>query len=423
LAVLVLEVAGFRHQGITMHLVLVLLILMTAGFTAAWACRKGAQVFLLYSSCALALIAVEVVLRVKDPRTDNPWAPLFRFDRNLGWAFAPGAEVQWRTEGSIHSHVRINSAGFRDREYSEVPSDAPHSLIAILGDSFVANINVNEDEVFTNLMGQQLGPELAVRNFGIPGYGQVQEFVLLQQLLATQKPKLACVVLYIGNDFEDNLGDAGVRGYQRPRCRLDADGNVEVSGDLKESDRVGAHTSIHSLIAETRIHGLVTGAVKRFVSDTTASNRLPFQVRYCPSEWGELQTHAWRIMCALLTAMAHACDQYECEFAVVLAPTRWQADKQEWGRIIHGNHLNANEFDRAKPNEVIHSFCAEQGYLCLDLLPSLERYVNLGEQLYFETDEHWNARGQVRVAEALVTWIREWNGRVSPSFETASGPQ
>jgi lysophospholipase L1-like esterase len=58
-----------------------------------------------------------------------------------------------------------------------------------------------------------------------------------------------------------------------------------------------------------------------------------------------------------------------------------------------------------QPYEMMQAFCAQEELTCLDLLPVLKEYA--GEQLYFTTDMHLNARGNAILAETLAGWIEE----------------
>jgi hypothetical protein len=61
---------------------------------------------------------------------------------------------------------RLNSRGFRDRE---IPPKSPDRYrIVVVGDSFTAGNSIAEEERFSNLIGQFLGPSYKVFNFGRP---------------------------------------------------------------------------------------------------------------------------------------------------------------------------------------------------------------------------------------------------------------
>jgi hypothetical protein len=403
LVVLSLELAGYRHEGVTMQVLLAVGTIAGLALAAAWAVGKAPQVLLLYITCCLMIILAEIVLRVTDSSITNPWTSVFCFDARLGWHLVPGAEVEWHTGRERTTHVRINSDGFHDRDYERAIGPNTTPVMAVLGDSMVANINVEQPEVFTALVQQQT-PLWSVRNFGVGGYGQVQELLLLKDVLRTWSPKIAVIVVYPGNDFTDNLGDYGVTGYHRPGCRLSSDGDLELLGDVTASDRRLPPPTIHSFISGTRLYGLAKSAAERTLF---SKKEMPFEFRLCRREWGTEETYAWEIMKALLAAMARECQQHDCVFAVVVAPCHWQVQQEDWQQVAVEYRLDRSVYSRAGPNERIVAVCAERGYPCLDLLPVLKRFADQGERLYYRTDIHWNAQGQIRVAEAIAQWMRQ----------------
>jgi hypothetical protein len=93
--------------------------------------------------------------------------------------------------------------GFRD---NDLPTDPAVRRIMFVGDSFVSNLAVKDDEVFTELMERAL-PRTAVLNFGVNGFGPVQEYLLLQRWLDQVRPALVVVMIYVRNDFQDNVAD------------------------------------------------------------------------------------------------------------------------------------------------------------------------------------------------------------------------
>jgi len=55
-------------------------------------------------------------------------------------------------------------------------------------------------------------------------------------------------------------------------------------------------------------------------------------------------------------------------------------------------------------------FCASEGLTCLDPLPMFAERAAVGEQLYYATDIHLNARGNAVLAEWHAAWLAEHPG-------------
>lgn len=369
--------------------------------------RRLPEALALCLSVAAALVLAEVGLRFV-PALHPPggkYDQLFQFDRDLGWSFRPHAEEVVASEDEYRTLVKVNSEGFREREPD--PNTAP--VVAVLGDSFVSNFGVDQAEVFTRQMHGALQPAVSVRNFGVNGYSQVQELLLLDRLVRAARPALVLMVLYVQNDLDDNTGAFDwERGVRRPRCRLRGDGTLSIEAHLSEP-RADPGPSPVDRLRELRLYRLLRKAFHRFRPDRVPLGEQPPEVRYCRVPMGAAERVAFETTQALMRAAEEKCASQGCALGFVLAPSLWQVEAAEWGRLLERFSLPSPSMDRRQPNRLLAQFCARQGYPCIDLLPVLEARAREGERLYFRKEQHWNALGQRRVAEALVRWIRDEN--------------
>ncbi len=282
----------------------------------------------------------------------------------------------------------------------------------MIGDSFVSNFGVEAPEVFTALMQKNLGDTVSVRNFGVNGYGQVQELLLLDEVLESHRPKAVLVVVYTRNDLDDNLGifDWNL-GYRRPDCSLTSDGQIQIAPRVRELEPARKFeaaswlAAVERAIASTRTHRLLTGVLGCAFGKQGALQLRPPELRYCKRELEPRERKAVELTTALLSEMKRKCDQHHCAFGVILAPSLWQVERQEWQRLLRDYRLDARDYDRSLPNRLLATFSQEMGYPCLDLLPALEIAAAAGESLYYPREQHWNKRGQERVAAAIGAWV------------------
>ena len=79
--------------------------------------------------------------------------------------------------------------------------------IALLGDSFIYGFGVNEEEVISTLLedelrdtSQQDGIDFEVLNFAVSGFGQAEELVTYQQRVKSYQPD-EVVIFYYNNDI------------------------------------------------------------------------------------------------------------------------------------------------------------------------------------------------------------------------------
>lgn len=138
---------------------------------------------------------------------------VFRHDPKLGWFPIP--KTRTRIKASRPIEVVNNSKGFRAPE--QHPDDRPG--IAFMGDSFVWGYDVEASERFTEKL-QARHPEWNIFNFGVSGYGTDQEYLLLQEIFDTYKPRIVFLVFCSETDDEDNSSNIRYGGYYKPYCTV-----------------------------------------------------------------------------------------------------------------------------------------------------------------------------------------------------------
>jgi hypothetical protein len=152
----------------------------------------------------VGLLAVESVLRLVG--FSSP--PTSRRDDFCGTIRRPGVEYYQSQEGG--AWVRVNSAGFRDEEWT--PAKPPETYrIAVLGDSYVEAVQVSLGERFTEVLERELdrseaigGKRLEVMSFGLSGFGTAQELMCLRHHVWQYSPDLVLLAVTTGNDVRNN---------------------------------------------------------------------------------------------------------------------------------------------------------------------------------------------------------------------------
>jgi len=122
------------------------------------------------------------------------------------YELVPGA---WGT--FVGQPVKMNSAGFRDREHTiNKPPDT--FRVAVLGDSIAFGWGVKQEERFTEVLEVLLNstrsttqPLVECLNFGIPGYNSVMEEALLRDVVLAYSPDVVVVNLVTNDDEAPNF--------------------------------------------------------------------------------------------------------------------------------------------------------------------------------------------------------------------------
>ena len=166
----------------------------------------GWNALLLVAGLLLIGIAGEAWFRLTKPFMERQ-LPIV-FVPGIGRMLAPGVAVNWTNYLNFWVTERTNSLGFLDAEPVSPQRAASSCHISIIGDSFVAALEVPIADKFqvrlAQLAAQRL-PELDITAsaYGLGGSGQFGQLPLYDHFARRLHPELAVLVFY-PNDFIDN---------------------------------------------------------------------------------------------------------------------------------------------------------------------------------------------------------------------------
>ena len=169
-------------------------------------------------------------------------------DPVLGWKYKPTKNpVERRLSESITYSISINSDGFRDDEFR--PNDK--FKVMLLGDSMTFGMEIDQKEIFSNLIEQNLVDSMSidqvdVMNFGITGYSTAQELICFEYYAPIVKPDIAILMLFEQNDFLDNDLYFSTGKY-RPHFALN-NGELEFRDRPSRSERLTGYLRDKSII-------------------------------------------------------------------------------------------------------------------------------------------------------------------------------
>lgn len=154
------------------------------------------------TSVVAAAIIVEIGLRIAG--LSYPlWIGL---DLQLGASFRPGLSGRFSREGS--AQVSINSDGFNAPNFKREKVEN-ELRIAVIGDSFVAALQVDQDQhfsVFTREGVKRCLPNryIAVLPFGVNGFNTVQQLLTYRHRVRGFKPDIVVLAPFAENDIPEN---------------------------------------------------------------------------------------------------------------------------------------------------------------------------------------------------------------------------
>jgi hypothetical protein len=358
--------------------------------------KKRKEITLLAVSTGIAIIVCELFLRIFLPQISNH-ENLFDYDAALGWKFVPNGKGLVIYPGGIRNPVETNSMGFRDR----APSADKKRKILVLGDSFVSNISVKDNEVFTEIMEEQL-EKYDVQNFGVSGYGQVQEYLLLQKWIKTIKPDIVLLIIFVQNDFTDNIGPHW--RYTRPYATLETEDSILVIHPQPKNQQGKNAKDSLGIFSQSHVNILITRSLNKFFPERDSSYTPP-EFYTCESPPSESHNLRFRIMEELLLKIANLGKENDVPVVFALAPSNVQIEDELWEAFVKKNQKNQKKYLRSLPNNRLMEFARRNHLLMLDFFPPLLQESKKKVKLYHHVEQHWTKEGNRVAANALLNFL------------------
>ncbi len=123
-----------------------------------------------------------------------------------GLLFPPGSEFPYQTPEFSH-RARINSLGFRDREWHREKNSSTTRILAI-GDSFTFGMGVELGQTWPKILEQRLraqGLDLEIANLGSPGAGPSEYAEVAEKAIPLLKPDKIVIAVLQGDDLAQTI--------------------------------------------------------------------------------------------------------------------------------------------------------------------------------------------------------------------------
>lgn len=362
------------------------------------------------------LMICELLLRV----TGVSYPVFVRTDSILGASHIPGARGWYTREG--RSWVEINSDGLRGPQIA-VQKPANTYRIALLGDSYVEAVQVpfesSVGEVLEHRLSALEGRPVEVLNFGVGGYGTLQELLILQQKVWKYSPDLIILAVTTGNDISDNYRPLKriqyVPFYVFHDTTLVLDKSFRKSKEYLDRNTWGSrmllpmvqHSRLAQLINDARYTWRVRKRKEGQVGEDGPEAGLNDQVYRVPAA-GSGWDMAWKVTEAILRAMRDECRRKHVLFAMVTLSNGIQVHPVPAEKEKELRRLGVK--DLYYPDRRLAEFGKAQGIPVLNLAPALAKAAE-ERHIFFHGFEghlgkgHWNESGHRLGGELIASWI------------------
>ena len=374
--------------------------------------RRRARLVLALVSGVVALLLGELICRLllSDEMMGNVrHHPTMSYHVSEGYRLIPNSE---------QDEVRINSRGYRDREFSLEPPSGTKRIL-MLGDSVVFGPGVELAETFSKrteaLLRETGAGDVEVINAGNPDTGLTEMLQIFRDRDSGVRPQLAVLCFYL-NDSRPPMGFRSEFVKGNPVVRF-MKRNPWVRRSMLVS--FGYYVYFNSAIRE-EVAKLPDGSAtseedaplpiclrmewtELFQSGVWRENpaALNRTIEAAQFDWGAAwRPETWPEVAARLRDFEDLCREHDCRIALAAMPVSVQ---------VHGSVI------RDEPQKRLAEIAHEMGWPFLDVLPGL-RAAKDGPPL-FGDHCHLTPRGHDLVAQMMVEFLdaaefREfWDGQ------------
>lgn len=284
--------------------------------------------------------------------------------------------------------LRTNSLGLRGPSVDSISSE---QWIA-LGDSFTMSVQVNEEDSFAGILGEEKG--VHIWNGGVDGFSTWQATMRLKQAASELPIKRAILTFFTGNDFQDNE-----RFPVRARMGLPAEEGTPIPRPHVSKSEL--FLLKHSFLYA---HYRIWNKQKQVESgkDMSRGNWADELQIFSKSGKNRLRRLEKGTTMALRD-FKRTCQQLKIEPMVVIAPPAFVIDQARAKPTFELVGLESNELDLDAPQEKVKEILKKLNIPSCDLTDVLEN----GESPYLVFDGHWNKEGHQIVAKTLSTCLEK----------------
>lgn len=361
------------------------------------------------SSLMIALLFGEIFLRLIAPLPSANHHQLFcEFDDTLGWKKIPDFTGTHRTE-EYEVQEYFNSKGLRGPEFTyQKPTD--HKRVLVLGDSYVEGYMVSYEETFLQVCEAKLQTRCApekyqVINAGTGGYATDQELLFYQQEGVKYHPDITVLMVCI-NDIWFNNQPKYWRG-QKPLFRVEADSIRLTNVPLLAPEDLGGIARLKRWSLENIQLARRLKILKDKIETATTGVKVPEDLKAYQRTYDADLAAAWTITEHLLKALKLQADNIDSRFIIGFIPEKEAIYPATWDAFKTQYEITDQDYDPLRLQKKLEKICKEMEIPFFDPTPALTltSTANPQEDLYYEFDSHWNAKGMQVVGEALTEFL------------------
>lgn len=389
------------------------------------------NLFMILISLVIGLALAELGLRV----AGISYPKFHRFDPDSGGSLNPNAEGWYTKEGK--AYVKISPDGWRDRVHQlQKPQDT--FRLAVLGDSYVAALQVAQEKTFWAITEQKLGQcpalggkKLEVLSFGMDGAGTGDELLTYRKHAQRYAPDMVLAAFLTGNDLRNNsakLESEKLRPFFHLENGLLVEDNSFRDSTYFKTRSGGAMNAIAELLSHFRLMEVAREAYfalqhKSAAAPPNSNAKQPSRAAALFDEAGILKDaylppatpewhETWEITEALLAQFNREVTQNGASFHVLTLSNGVQVYPDPMLRQEYQNEFGIA--DLFYPDRRIQALGGKLGFPVMSLAPLFQAYAERNQVFLhgFENTKlgigHWNENGHQLAGKLLADNLCAW---------------
>lgn len=331
--------------------------------------RLGRKLLMALGSVVLVLVVIDMAMRlyvavVNVPIPDIIYtfeqSPLgksvhhpYHFEPEIGWVQKPNHSDE---------NIQITAAGFRGSIDCLAEPHSKKPRILVMGDSMVFGFRVKQEDVFTEVLNQNMSSYCFV-NGGASGYNTIQELLVLKRHIRRIEPKLVFLFFTQANDMWLNARS----GEFWSSCELDGDRLIINAPQRRLRVPLYRRTMIYRFLD----YKLLRGRDGHYIGQ-----KISFWLNGGDSD-------VWRTTRKILDEFVRVCREHDAGVVVIDIPTV--------------NQLSGLVGDSVR-QDLLRVASEELNVLYYDLR---SHYPDDHQKLFLEHDSHWNPPGHRFIADLV----------------------
>ncbi len=349
---------------------------------------------------ACVALAAEVLLRVAAPRTlHKPVAGVYELTDRMRGGFLYRAGSSTICNNGFGNHeFSINRWHARDREYG--PREPGELRILSVGDSFSENQALNVEQIYPNVLEENLagaltGRPVSVINAGMAGWGLRDYQDYIEWVLPEIQPDVVILAVGLAGDFVQDATPP-------PKREMALVAGLPVSAHASPSSRavwgvwfvnewLEAHSHAYALFRDASFLPMYWlsigryGGISPLCTDPDLADKVVEPTRH------------------VLGELKGLCESHGATLVVLNVPRSYECIPHALDFKIQMEKLDVSALDVRRPATLLERIAEE---LQLPLYDPSDDLAGADGRVYFPRFDHWNVLGNQVIARGLERVLR-----------------